>query len=429
MKTRLFLLTALLLISLTTSLASTPVKTLTERATSVELSESNVAIAELRSLGPSGLDALMTHYANQIKAHVENPTTGTTAEWHRITHALDAVSQQKNSYLSGLYWYKDLNEAKKAAAVGNKPILSLRLLGNLTDELSCANSRFFRTVLYPNKEVSSILRDQFVLHWESVRPVPVVTIDFGDGRKLQRTITGNSIHYVLDSDGELIEALPGLYGPQAFTRALLQAEQITRSIANKDNLTRQQTLKTYYRQQLSRISLDWYSDTRKIGGLQPAGIRVARNESGEAVQIMPLAITKMETEASILRGMMAASETLGRITDEAAWRKIARLHEADAVLDARSLSLIEMQNTQLSKQEFNTLVNKFQQAVALDTVRNEYLLHSKLYGWLMLQSQGSNLNQFNDKVYAELFLTPRSDPWLGLLSADTYMALDQAGRK
>ena len=35
-----------------------------------------------------------------------------------------------------------------------KPILSLRLLGKLTDEFSCANSRFFRTVLYPNAEVS-----------------------------------------------------------------------------------------------------------------------------------------------------------------------------------------------------------------------------------------------------------------------------------
>jgi len=26
----------------------------------------------------------------------------------------------------------------------NRPILSLRLLGNLTDDFSCANSRFFR---------------------------------------------------------------------------------------------------------------------------------------------------------------------------------------------------------------------------------------------------------------------------------------------
>jgi hypothetical protein len=70
-----------------------------------------------------------------------------------------------------------------------KPILSLRLLGKLTDEFSCANSRFFRTVLYPNDEVSAVLRDRFVLHWRSVRPVPTVTIDFGDGRKLERTLT------------------------------------------------------------------------------------------------------------------------------------------------------------------------------------------------------------------------------------------------
>ena len=75
------------------------------------------------------------------------------------------------------------------------------MLGKLTDEFSCANSRFFRTALYANKEISDYLRDNFVLHWQSVRPVPRVTVDFGDGRKLERTITGNSAHYVLDAAG------------------------------------------------------------------------------------------------------------------------------------------------------------------------------------------------------------------------------------
>ena len=71
-----------------------------------------------------------------------------------------------------------------------------------------------------------MLRDEFVLHWQSVRPVPKVTIDFGDGRKLERTLTGNSIHYVLDSDGRPIDALPGLYGPQAFLRGLENARSV-----------------------------------------------------------------------------------------------------------------------------------------------------------------------------------------------------------
>jgi hypothetical protein len=37
------------------------------------------------------------------------------------------------------------------------------------------------------------------------------------------------------------------------------------------------------------------------------------------------------------------------------------------------------------------------------------------------------VEKLNEKVYAELFLTPRSDPWLGLLSVDVYTALDNGG--
>jgi hypothetical protein len=51
-----------------------------------------------------------------------------------------------------------------------------------------------------------------------------VTIDFGDGRKLEQTLTGNSIHYVLDSDGRPIDAIPGLYSPQVFLENLKDAE-------------------------------------------------------------------------------------------------------------------------------------------------------------------------------------------------------------
>ena len=37
------------------------------------------------------------------------------------------------------------------------------------------------------------------------------------------------------------------------------------------------------------------------------------------------------------------------------------------------------------------------------------------------------LDQLDERVYSELFLTPGSDPWLGLASPETYLALDSAG--
>ena len=44
--------------------------------------------------------------------------------------------------------------------------------------------------------------------------------DYGDGRKIERTVTGNSIHYVLDENGEVVNALPGLYSPNRFYQFL-----------------------------------------------------------------------------------------------------------------------------------------------------------------------------------------------------------------
>jgi len=386
------------------------------------------SVEELRAMGPAGLQILMARYADEINRHIASPNTS-DEHWQQIATVLDTVAQQKNSYISGLYWYTDLDSAKKASLASGKPILSLRLLGKLTDEFSCANSRFFRTVLYPNAEVASVLRERFILHWQSVRPVPVVTIDFGDGRKLERTLTGNSIHYVLDSEARPIEALPGLYGPQAFLRRLAIAESLFKSLAGKTPQERDFLLQKYYGEQHNKLAMSWTIDTGKIGGKVPAGFVITKTSTGDALMVAPLAVTKAITETTILRAMNAATDALGNITDEAAWKKIAQLHSSDAMLDSRSIALIKRQNPALSEAELSSLVNKFQDLIALDTVRNEYLMHTKLYTWLMRDPARGDIDKFNEKVYASLFLTPGSDPWLGLFSTEVYTALDNGGLK
>jgi len=58
-----------------------------------------------------------------------------------------------------------------------------------------------------------------------------------------------------------------------------------------------------------------------------------------------------------------------------------------------------------------------------DTVRNEYLLHRQVHAWFAAAEVGADADALNDRVYAELFLTPRSDPWLGLVPPDTFTAI------
>ena len=423
------LLLLLVLLSAQVSYANESAEALARKAVSENAAEASPAIEELRSLGPGGLQILMAQYADEIKRHIANPSAAPDEQWQRIASALDNVAQQKNSYIAGLYWHTDIETAKKASAESGKPILSLRLLGKLTDEFSCANSRFFRTVLYPNEAVATMLRERFVLNWQSVRPVPTVTIDFGDGRKLERTLTGNSIHYILDSQARPLDALPGLYGPQAFLRGLVNAESIFKMLDGKNDAERNALLMRYYSSQHNKIALDWTLDTQKIGGKVPEGFRIIKGMNGnpDALMIAQLAMTKAITETTILRSMTRATESLGEITDAEAWSKIAQLHSSLAVLDDRSVALIKRQNPALYDEELGRLLRKFQDLIALDSVRNEYLLHSKLYTWLMRDPARGDIEKLNDKVYAGLFLTPHSDPWLGLFSTDVYTALDNGG--
>jgi hypothetical protein len=65
--------------------------------------------------------------------------------------------------------------------------------------------------------------------------------------------------------------------------------------------------------------------------------------------------------------------------------------------------------------------------MALDTVRNEYILRNRTHAWLATSLWNMPVETFNEKVYAELFLTPGSDPWLGLYSPDSYTALENGG--
>jgi len=429
-----FVLTLLLVPFICTAAAkaATPAEALSLKAVAANPEESRAAIAELRSRGPAGLEALFSAHADLIKGHVSNSFEPNTDDWQRLTAALDAVSQQKDSYLSHLYWYTDLSQAEAASKASGKPILSLRLLGNLNEEFSCANSRFFRTVLYSNAAVSDVLRERFILHWQSVRPAPHITIDFGDGRKLERTITGNSIHYIVDSDGEVIDALPGLYGPTAFLRNLSIAEKIYRQVADLTREAKQRALSDYHAEAVKGITAKWIEDARMVGGKVPDHL-LPKGHGRRAVDIAPLAITKGLTEFSILQAITRDTESLKAVTDEATWSQIAWRHMEDAKLDQQSVNLIhrEMQSLwskdAIGEAKLRNLVKKFQYSTSLDSVRNEYVMHTQLHAWLAAGFVSRNVDALNEKVYAELFLTPKSDPWLGLTAEDVYVGLEHGG--
>ena len=398
---------------------------LTINAISPDKDIASASIADLRSMGVTGLDALFAKYAADIERFKK--TGDADDNWKRIAAALDTVAMQKDDYASQLYWYTDLDEAKRVAKAQNKPILSLRLLGNLNEEFSCANSRLFRAILYPNAEIGKYLRENYILHWKSVRPAPRITIDFGDGRKIERTITGNSIHYILDAEGNVIDAIPGLYTPSMFMKYLTNANLAIKTINRLPALQQNQARLKYRKENFDTIVKN------RQKAIDTTGVEMAETRTGTiAILAAPMAVSKMVIvdEYSILRVYddFAKFEPEIKFDD---WNKLTAVYSPAEKLDANSIALIRRQNakTGLTEKEFTGMFAKLDNFVALDTTRNEFLFHTKLYEWLNENRRGRivDLEALNAQVYDKIFLTPNTDKWLGLYSSDVYTALDGNG--
>jgi hypothetical protein len=282
--------------------------------------------------------------------------------------------------------------------------------------------------------VSQFLRENFILHWKSVRPVPRVTIDFGDGRKVERTLTGNSIHYVLDSDGRPIDAIPGLYGPAAFVKVLNQVLTAFRSIP-PPGPAREASLRAYHQSAKEAAAAEFKAEIRRSGARlnpEPASESFAFLSLPDAVRAARLAASKAAIEIKTVKSISETGRPQAPITpdrDLAEWEKIAALHTADATLDATSIALISSQYTSVEPHDARMLrtLKNLEHYIAVDSVRNEYLMHARLHQWFLEGALAQDIESLNDKVYAFLFLTPGSDPWLGLVSPDTYTGIVDDG--
>jgi hypothetical protein len=394
------------------------------------------AIDALRARGPEGLKALLALLDDASLRRAGSKGSSTTptlaAEEARIQGVIDRVAGQRYAHLSRMYWYTDLEAAKAAAAAGGKPILSLRMLGGLTDEFSCANSRFFRTTLYVNKEISRRLSDDFVLHWKSVRPVPRVTIDFGDGRKLERTVTGNSAHYVLAADGTPLDVLPGLYGPEKFGAWLQDVKRLHAQVRTLTASERGARVQAYHAERGAAIERRWARDFLAAEASSPVAA---------LQQAMPIAAREeIDRRVDASRPVLDA-RTLLRLTTPERWEAMARLPEHRVALDAATRRVIARENPDAvrageravtkaavaAEAPLLALMTRLQSSIAADGVRNEYTLHRQAHEWFARGELPDDVERLNDRVYAELFLTPNDDPWLGLVTPETYTALENGG--
>ncbi|MFI4859517.1 MAG: hypothetical protein ACIAXF_02425 [Phycisphaerales bacterium JB063] len=472
------------------------------------------AAERFRSLGPDAFAALCEALAPTVERYRACKRLGAAEQADQLeplVRLLDTVAQQRDAYAAGLFWYTDLEAAKAQAQQTGKPILSLRMLGNLDDEYSCANSRFFRTALYADETLGNTLRNDFILHWQSVRPVPVITIDMGDGRIIRRTITGNSCHLVLDPQGRPVDVIPGLYGPRAFEAQIDKAAELANELVGMDDDLRGLMVRVHHSRSLDELDRRWQavapgrvvlspepailislSDAIAAGELAPGKYAVEQplvnailsNNNFSAVSELTPTFTAPtasplvdDTDSSsellataIMGGFIAedspqnliadltlagsngqASELLRaarfRLVSDVSpqdasaevWQTIAAHYAEDATLDAGSRRLMSEKTIpaevaarmafgkSIVEDPLLAMVQNFQGAISLDTARNEHLLHRQIHEWFVNGEAPADPDALTSRVYAELFLTPDEDPWLGLVPPDTYSALDAAG--
>lgn len=350
------------------------------------------SIAELRAGGQYGLNELIESYGALGKSD---------PRWEAL---IDKVAGQRYAVHSGLFWYTDLEAAKAEATATGRAVLSLRMLGRLDEDLSCANSRFFRTMLYPDPAVAKVLRQNYVLHWQPVREAPVITVDFGGGRKLVRTITGNSLHYVMSARGEVVDVMPGLVAPTTFQAWLESAAPVARGLAHLPEGERRMALARHLAAQRGATLGEWSRLTRPSALKGPASPLEASVELFER-----LARAYPVTLSSEARELVARLMPDTRMPELAGYRPgLARR----AMPIAIGKAAIEMP---MLDRLAPVLAN-----LGRDDLKNRFELRLRV---LTLAEQGLDQAVLTAAIYDEVFLTPLDDPWMGLAPSDVFTGL------
>ncbi|MFK8112317.1 MAG: hypothetical protein AB8B91_08945 [Rubripirellula sp.] len=318
------------------------------------------------------------------------------AEVENLDRAIDVIAGQKFASASRLFWHTSIDDATAESQATNRPIISLRLLGRLDENLSCANSRFFRTVLYPDPKIAAKLRNRFVLHWQSVREVPVVTIDLGNGKKVQQPLTGNSVHLVLNEAGKPIDALPGLVSPHAFEAWLDATSRLWDKLEHDSPQQAWAKVAQYHAERATQRRLKSemaIGPDQQVSELNPLDSRWLDLAKGHQVQLARASFALLEAQRPAAEAAMAISFS-------------------KSIAEAPVLRVVQ----------------QIEPSIAKDTVFNVYGMQTKIDDWFSRSSEAIDDAALTTRIYAEVFLMPLSDPWLGLSPDTHYTALDNGGR-
>jgi hypothetical protein len=272
-------------------------------------------------------------------------------------------------------------------------------------------------VLLSDPTVTTYINESFVPCWETVRPVPKVTIDFGDGRTLQRTLGGNTVFSVLLPDGRVLDALPGIYTAGDFRAETAKVLELFKTVAGQPEA------------EVDRAVLDWH----KAQVTQAISSEARRITLSKAMVESPLlSALSVDRRDALTLGLGTArppSEPAGGTN--AGQKPAARdpLADPKAAFAALTAKIEDVSKQPASADRLKATYARQPQAkqptaeelgrmvVQMDSQNNVRLVRPAVHLLFAATGKLPTARECRDAVYREILHTPVDDPYLGLTAA------------
>jgi hypothetical protein len=238
-------------------------------------------------------------------------------------------------------------------------------------------------VLLSDPKVGEFLKTQVVPSWEMVREVPKVTVNFGGGKKLERTITGNTVMYLCTPEGTVLDAWPGVYMPEDFLASIHASLRSLKDRAPSDKLA-------------------WH---RERAASSPTLAGMARTSMGKAMVESPLLQVLQSAPRSELTGASRPSAVEGF---ESYAQSLTDLSKIPMRPEQAKRILAANLGPNATPEELGM------EATRLDSKINIRAMRPAIHLWMAEQKELPTLAQGKQTLFKQVLHIDIDDPYLGL---------------
>lgn len=267
-------------------------------------------------------------------------------------------------------------------------------------------------MLLSQPDLAAWMSDTFECAWETVRDVPRVSFDFGEGRVVRRTLHGNVVTWICDAQGRALDALGGLYDAPTYRARLEQAALLATYLAKlTDEAGRAAAFHDYHARQAERIAS---GGAPLYVGLEPASgaSKGAVERSTELSIVDPytnmwrIAVDKGAVEIPIERAIRGGTQIAvsNQLPPALSKLVVERPAERAVALDAPRPS-----GEKLEAKGARVDLGLLAQDTALGETRFRPMIHA-----VLAETGSVGYAEMTKRVYRDVLRVDLDDPWLGL---------------